>query len=127
MGQYEEYGRERNSRRDETAVIIKPCLCVTVLYVFTVPVAGQEPRVSESIRGLTSEDSETISKSVAYLKEHYTEARPAMLAALDNSDELSLQVSQVFEAVGERAIPDLVAAFQNAGKLKKCNLAQTLG
>ena len=76
---------------------------------------------------MVSKDDDVKSKSIAYLKDHYAEARPAMLAAFDKSNEVSFRVRDAFQAVGERAIPDLIAAFQGAGKSKKFNLAHTLG
>src|SRR6516225_2212732 len=107
-------------------MIIKPLFCLTALCVFTTAVAAEDPKVSEAIRGLTSDDDDVQSKSIAYLKDHYAEAKPAMLAAFDKLDEVSYGVIEAFEAVGERAIPDLIAAFKGADKARKCNLALAL-
>src|SRR5947209_8129889 len=99
--------------------LLIPVACL----VCELAVHGEPPTVAEALHKLNSKEDETRDTGIAYLKEHYAEAKSAMLKALDcDKGTFSDVLAYTFARVGKAAVPDLVAAFPQATKRQKVNL-----
>ncbi len=88
---------------------------------------ADQTKISEALRGLEAKDDATVDASIAYLKEHYPEAKSRMLAALDcEKGRFSDALAYTFSKIGKSVIPDLVGAIPHSTQRQKVNLIDAL-